>query len=162
LGIERNIGLSTYLIGEANAPDIVRAYSQISNFSVIPSGPIPPNPSELISSPKLDKLFIYLKQHFDYIVIDSPPTSAVTDAKILASVADATLYIMRQNYTDSSFIELINSLQQKKAFPNLNIVFNGIKVKKIIGYHYGNSYGYGYGYGSGYYSDDDPKGRGKS
>jgi hypothetical protein len=66
---------------------------------------------------------------------------------------------MRQNFTDSSFLELINNLQQKSAFPNLNIVFNGIKIKAIIGYRYGNAYGYryGYGYGGGYYSDDSRK-----
>ncbi|MEO8109960.1 MAG: polysaccharide biosynthesis tyrosine autokinase [Ginsengibacter sp.] len=151
LGIERTPGLSTYLIGNAKMDEIIKPHSQISNFSVIPSGPIPPNPSELISSPKLNELFVYLKQHFDYIIVDSPPVSAVTDAKILANIADASLYIVRQNYTHSSFLELINELRQKKILPNVNIVFNGIKVKAIPGYRYGQaSYGYGYGYNSDY------------
>jgi Mrp family chromosome partitioning ATPase len=94
--------------------------------------------------------------------VDSPPVGAVTDAKILANVADATLYIMRQNYTHNSFLKLINEVQQKEMLPNVNIVFNGIKVKSIPGYKYGNSYGYGYKYGyGGYYSDDDSR-KGKS
>jgi tyrosine-protein kinase Etk/Wzc len=162
LGINRNPGLSTYFIGKATANEIVQSHATIANFSIIPSGPIPPNPSELISNERLNELFDYLKQHFDYIIVDSPPVGAVTDAKILANVADATLYIMRQNYTHNSFLKLINEVQQKEMLPNVNIVFNGIKVKSIPGYKYGNSYGYGYKYGyGGYYSDDDSR-KGKS
>jgi tyrosine-protein kinase Etk/Wzc len=162
LGVNRNPGLSTYFIGKATPNEIVQPHPTIANFSVIASGPIPPNPSELISNEKLEELFDYLKQHFDYIIVDSPPVGAVTDAKILANVADATLYIMRQNYTHNSFLKLINEVQQKEMLPNVNIVFNGIKVKSIPGYKYGNSYGYGYKYGyGGYYSDDDSR-KGKS
>ena len=154
LGISRNSGLSTYLIGKATANEIIGAHPSIKNFSIIPSGPIPPNPSELISGPRLKELFEYLRLHFDYIIIDSPPVGSVTDAKILANEADATLYIIRQDYTHSSFLELINNVYEKKVLPNLNLVFNGIKVKNILGYRYGQGYGqgykYGYGYGYGY------------
>ena len=65
-------------------------------------------------------------------------------------MSDATLYIIRQNYTHSSFLELIEDIEKKKVLPNLNLVFNGIKVKTIPGYQYGHSYGYGYGHGYGY------------
>ena len=111
----------------------------------------------MISNERLNELFNYLKRHFDYIIVDSPPVGAVTDAKILANVADATLYIMRQNYTHISFLKLINEVQQKEMLPNVNIIFNGIKVKNIPGYKYGNSYGYGnkYGYGASYYTEED-------
>ncbi|MEO9209769.1 MAG: polysaccharide biosynthesis tyrosine autokinase [Ginsengibacter sp.] len=158
LGINRNPGLSTYLIGKASENEIIKPHPSISNFYIIPSGPIPPNPSELIIGQKLNELLSYLKQNFDYVIIDSPPVAAVTDSKILANVANATLYIMRQNYTDSSFLELINNLKQKKAFPSLNIVFNGIKVKSIPGYgSYGNGYKYGYGYGGYEYTEKEIK-----
>lgn len=160
LGINRNPGLSTFFVGKSKPEEIVLPHPNIPKFSIIPSGPIPPNPSELISSPRLQELFDYLKQHFDYIIIDSPPVGSVTDAKILAEVADATLYIIRQNYTHSSFLELINDIQKKKTLPNLNIVFNGIKVKTIPGYRYGQSYNYGFGYGYGYgygYTENEKK-----
>lgn len=150
LGIQRDPGLSNYLINMAGETDIIKPHATIVNFSVIPSGPIPPNPAELISSPRLVELFDYLKNHFDYIVIDSPPVGAVTDAKILANIAHATLYIIRHNHTNSSFLQLINDIHQKSILPNLNIVFNGINTKKILGYSYGQGYGYGYGYGEGY------------
>lgn len=162
LGVNRNKGLSTFLVGSTDAAEIIQQYPGISNLKVIPSGPIPPNPSELISSPRLKELLDYLKQQFDYIIIDSPPVGAVTDAKILAGVADATLYIVRQNYTHSSFLELIEDINKKKILPNLNIVFNGIRVTPIPGYRYGNAYGYnyryGYGYGYGYgYAENEQK-----
>jgi capsular exopolysaccharide synthesis family protein len=150
MGIDRSGGLSSYFVGKLNVDQIIQPHPSIPDFSIIASGPIPPNPSELLSSPKLDELFDYLKKHFDYIVIDSPPVGSVTDAKILAKVSDATLYIIRQNYTHSSFLELIEDIEKKKVLPNLNLVFNGIKVKTIPGYQYGHSYGYGYGHGYGY------------
>ena len=161
LGIVKSAGLSTYLIGKVSAEEIVYPHPTIAYFSIIPSGPIPPNPSELIGSKRLDELFNFLKLNYDYIFIDSPPVGSVTDAKILAKVADATLYIVRQNFTHSSFLELINNLQQKQILPNLNIVFNGIKIKKIPGYSYGQGYGngykYGYGYGYGYTENEEQK-----
>lgn len=156
LGINKKVGLSSFFIGKATAKEIVQPHPNISNFYITPSGPIPPNPAELISSPRLQELMDYLRQNFDYIFIDSPPTGSVTDAKILAKVADVTLYIMRQNYTHSSFLELLNNVHQRNILPNLNIVFNGIRTKKIPGYKYGGGYHYGYGHGYGYgYSEMD-------
>ena len=157
LGIRRSLGLSTYLINKSSIAEIIQPHPSISNFNIIASGPIPPNPSELISTPRLKEMFSYLKQHYDYIIIDSPPVGSVTDAKILAGEANASLYIIRQNYTHSSFLELVNSIYDKKLLPNLNIVFNGIKVKKIPGYRYGAEYGYGHGFGYGYSEPEKQK-----
>ncbi len=151
LGIKRDPGLSSFFIGKVSEGELAQPHPAIANFYIIPSGPIPPNPAELISGPGLQQLFSYLRKNFDYVIIDSPPVGSVTDAKILAEVADATLYIIRQNYTHSSFLELLNNVQQKKIFPNLNIIYNGIKEKSIPGYRYGGyNYGYGHGYGYGY------------
>ena len=150
LGITRDPGLSNYLINMATEKDIIKPHATIANLNIIPSGPIPPNPAELISSPRLIELMDYLKQHFDYVIIDSPPVAAVTDAKILAGIAHTTLYIIRHNYTNSTLLELIYDVQQKNILPNLNIVFNSITTKKILGYNYGQGYGYAYGQGYGY------------
>jgi tyrosine-protein kinase Etk/Wzc len=165
LGITRDPGLSNYLIGKATEEEVIKPHSSIENLYVIPSGPIPPNPAELLSGPRLLDLITYLKSNFDYIVIDSPPVAAVTDAKILANVADATIYIVRHNYTNFVFLNLINDIYQKKGLPNINIVFNGIVNKRIMGYNYGKGYGYGYGYGysNGYgygYTDEEAKKKG--
>ncbi len=160
LGIVRDPGLSNYLINMASEKDIIKVHPTIENFSIIPSGQIPPNPAELISSPRLLELMNYLKQQFDYIIIDSPPVGAVTDAKILAGVAHVTLYLVRYDYTHSNLLQVINDVHQKNILPNLNIIFNGIITKKILGYSYGKGYEYGYNYGYGYgYVDNKSKGK---
>ncbi|MEO6229424.1 MAG: polysaccharide biosynthesis tyrosine autokinase [Ferruginibacter sp.] len=150
LGISRDPGLSNYLINKADESQIIKSHPTIANFSIIPSGPIPPNPAELIGGNRLLELFDYLKLHFDYVLIDSPPIAAVTDAKILAAIAHATVYITRYNYTNRSFLKLIKDNYQKRTLPNINLVFNGITTKKILGYSYGEGYGYGYGNAEGY------------
>ena len=98
----------------------------------------------------------YLKQHFDYVIIDSPPLGAVTDAKILAGIAHVTFYLIMHNYTKNSLLDILNDVHQKNILPNINIIFNGIKNKKILGYSYGKGYGYGYGENA-YYSNQPGK-----
>lgn len=160
LGIAPDPGLSNYLVGTATVEQVVKPHATIKNLFVIPSGPIPPNPAELMTNEKLNDLFNYLKQHFDYVLIDSPPIAAVTDAKILSPFADAVIYIIRHNYTNYVFLNLLYDVYQKKSLTNINIVFNGIKNKKILGYGYsgyGYGYGYGYNYGYGYTVEDSKK-----
>lgn len=160
IGIAADPGLSNFLAGSVKEEDIVKKHPSIENLFVIPSGPIPPNPAELMTNEKLSILFSYLKVNFDYVVIDSPPIAAVTDAKILSPFADATLYIVRHNYTNYVFLNLLSDVHRKKALKNINIVFNGIKNKKVLGYgysSYGYGYGYGYSYGYGYTVDEKRK-----
>ena len=157
LGIQTDPGLSNYLINMASETEIIKPHTSIPNFSIIPSGPTPPNPAELMGGQKLLDLIAYLKQHFDYVLIDSPPIAAVTDAKILAQVAHATLYIIRHDYTNRSFLKLIRDNYLRQTLPKINLVFNGISYKRILGYTYGKGYGYGYEYGYGY-SENEKKG----
>ncbi|MFZ4058427.1 MAG: tyrosine-protein kinase family protein, partial [Ferruginibacter sp.] len=154
LGINRQIGLSNYLAGQVNVEDIIQPVEGFKDLFLIPSGPIPPNPAEIINSPRFDTLMDYLKLNYQFVLFDSPPVSAVTDAKLLARAAHATIYIVRQNYTHISFIQLIKDLHIKKNLPNINIVFNGIKMRRGGGYGYGYGYGYNYRYG---YNEDDHK-----
>lgn len=157
LGIVSSPGISNFLVGNASVSEIVKSHASIKNLSVVPAGPIPPNPAELMSSAKLTELINKLKEEFDFIIIDSPPIAAVTDAKILSPFADAIIYIIRHNYTNNVFLNLLNDVNQKKGLKNINIVFNGIKHKKILGYGYstyGYGYGYGYSYGYGYTVED--------
>ena len=158
LGMKREPGITNYLIGNATETDIIQQHPAITNFHIIGSGPVPPNPAELIGSPKMKDLMDYLRMNFDYILVDSPPVASVTDAKLLAGFADITLYIIRHNFTNSVFLKMIHDLYQKKTMPNMNLVFNGIVNKKVLGYGKGSGYGYGYSYGSGYgygYTEDE-------
>jgi len=148
LELTNKIGLSNYLIGKAEIKDIIQPSGLNANFFVIGSGPIPPNPSELLIQPEIESLIEYLKDNFDEVFIDTPPVGLVTDAQILARLANATLYLVRYGVTFKEQIRNLDTLYRNHKFPKLNVIFNGIKLG---GSH---AYGYGYGYGYGYYSDD--------
>lgn len=154
LGIENSPGISNYLVGQVDIAEISRKLDGFPNLTVIPSGTIPPNPSELLLHERMQLLMDYLKKEYDVVVIDSPPIGSVTDAKLLAYHADVTLYIMRQLYTARSYFPMIRDAYRERRLPNMSIVLNGIRRRKFMGYSYGSygSYGgygshYGYGYG---------------
>ena len=111
-----------------------------NNLDLLLSGPIPPNPAELIARPSLDIIINHLKEKYDYILIDTAPVGLVTDTLQIGRVADATVYMCRADYTPKESFGLINSLANEKKLPNMSIVINGIDMSK-------KKYGYYYGYG---------------
>ena len=147
LQISRQVGLSTYLIGKIAETEIVKPTS-FENLFLIPAGPIPPNPSELISNGRISELLAYLDETFDYIIIDTAPVNPVTDAYILSPVADVTLFVIRHDYTPKMFLQKLEQQHKISTLKNPAIVYNGIRGKGV------NKYGYGYGYGYGYTEDD--------
>lgn len=147
--IARDTGLSNYLIGKFPIGDLVRN-TGIDNLFAIPSGPIPPNPSELISNARLPELLTYLEKTFDYIIIDTAPVNPVTDAYIISPLVDVTLFIVRHSYTPKIFLQKLKEQHKMNSLKNAAIIYNGVKGK---GY---SRYGYGYGYG--YTEDADIKG----
>jgi tyrosine-protein kinase Etk/Wzc len=153
LNIDNTEGLSTYLIGKVDYKDILFEIPMQKGYYIIPSGPIPPNPAELLGNGGIATLIEHLKKEFDYIILDAPPVGLVTDAQILSSYADATMFIVRHNYTAKNHIYAIENLYKQKKFKNLNIVLNSIKFQEGYGYG-GYGYGYGYGYG-GYYQEEE-------
>jgi len=151
-GVNNEKGISTWLIGKDNLDDIITD-TEHKNLSLIPAGPIPPNPSELTSSAKTAELFSLLKKRFDYIIIDSPPIGVVSDTFHLATLADTCLLIVRQNKTLKYLLEKTVKDLQLSNLNKISIVINDIIVNgKGYGsrYGYGNGYGYGYGYSNAY------------
>ncbi|PWB24574.1 polysaccharide biosynthesis tyrosine autokinase [Flavobacterium sp. HTF] len=151
--LSSNIGVVNYLIKQKNLDEITQS-TQIPNLDVILSGPIPPNPSELILSEAMKELIDELKQKYDYIILDTPPVGLVSDSLELAQYADVTLYIVRQNYTKKDMITLLNNRIKRGELSNASIVLNGYENKA----KYGSGYGYGYGYGAysnGYHEEED-------
>ncbi|QGK76843.1 polysaccharide biosynthesis tyrosine autokinase [Flavobacterium sp. SLB02] len=142
-GLKNQIGVVNYLIKQNSLAEIINS-TQIPNLDVILSGPIPPNPSELILSDAMRDLILELKQQYDYIILDTPPVGLVSDALELAQYADVTLYIVRQNYTKKDMITLLNTRVQRGELANASIILNGYENKA----KYGTAYGYGYGYGA--------------
>jgi capsular exopolysaccharide synthesis family protein len=145
-----NIGVVNYLIKQKSLDEITHS-TQIPNLDVILSGPIPPNPSELILSEAMKELIDELKQKYDYIILDTPPVGLVSDSLELAQYADVTLYIVRQNYTKKDMITLLNNRIKRGELSNASIVLNGYENKA----KYGSGYGYGYGaYSNGYHEEE--------
>ena len=145
LSVRNQTGISNLLIGQGKPHDYIQKTAVHQNLHVLTSGPIPPNPSELISNGRLPALIEELRKEYDYILIDSPPYGLVTDSSIITNYVDATLYLVRFNYTLIDHLKRIGDLQQQKRITNLSIIFNGL--------NYGAGYGYA-GYGYGYYGED--------
>ena len=130
------------------------------NLYILPGGSIPPNPTELVARPALDQAISILREHFDYVILDTAPIGMVTDTQLIARVADLSVYICRSNYTIKSEFKLVNVLKEEGKLPHPCVVINGIDMdKRETGsyygygkygkYGYGKKYGYGYGYGYG-------------
>ncbi len=143
LNFTNSAGLSNYLIGESTIDEILRPVSE--NYFIIPSGPIPPNPSELLGSPKLAQLIAELRARFDYVVIDAPPIGLVTDAQLIAPYADATLYIVRHNVTPKHYLKMIDMLYREKRFNKLNLILNAVGEGEANYYSYLSKNKYVYG-----------------
>ena len=142
-GESDKVGLSTYLIGKVEADKIILP-TEHENLWYVPSGVIPPNPAELLQTPRLIEFLAYLESKFDVIVFDTPPMGLVSETIDLMRLFDINLYVVRQNYTVKDHLVMINDLFNNKQVKNVYGVFNGIINS---GYHYG---GYNYGYGNTY------------
>lgn len=144
LNISREEGLSNYLIGQGSINQYIKQTELQPNLFVVPSGPIPPNPAELLENGRIGEMINELRKQFDYVVLDTPPAGLVTDAVILGAYVDAAFYIVRHEYTPKTNLNLLWALKKADKFKSLNVIFNGVD------YRNSNEYGYGYGYGQGY------------
>jgi tyrosine-protein kinase Etk/Wzc len=153
-------GVSTVLIGKTSLEESIFS-TGIKNLDYMPSGPVPPNPAELISKKETRDLIEKLQSMYDYVLIDTPPIGLVTDAIDLLKIADYPIYVVRADYSEKSFLENINRIIFDNEILRLSVVLNdmGRGASSFASGQYGSygySYGYGYGnkYGYGYYSDD--------
>ncbi|MFP4662826.1 MAG: polysaccharide biosynthesis tyrosine autokinase [Bacteroidales bacterium] len=147
---ENNKGISTILINKHSIEDCVHT-TEISTLDLLTSGPIPPNPSELILTKRFNQMLEDLKQSYDFIVIDTPPVGIVTDAIRSFQDSDYALYITRASHSPRTFISYINNLAESKSLTNLSLILNGMDESSgKYGYGYGYHYGYSYGYGPSY------------
>ena len=147
-GLTNNIGISSFLSNKEGLDEVIQSSNKIPTLDIITSGPIPPNPAELIASEKCNELFAQLKERYDYIIIDTPPLGLVTDAFLLMRHSDVNLFIVRQGVTNKNiFGSIIKDLEDRNI--DASIVINGISQGKNYGYgKYKYGYGYAYGYGS--------------
>lgn len=152
--ITNDIGVVNYLIGQKTSNEIIQK-THIPFLDVITSGPVPPNPAELLLSDAMSTLFIDLKSKYDYIILDTPPIGLVSDAMELANFSDLILYVVRQNFTKKDMISQLNTRIKSGELSNVSLILNGFESKAKYGYGYDSIYG---NYANGYYVDEKPKG----
>ena len=141
-GVDNKKGVSTYLSGQSGIEEIIHT-TKVTNLDFISSGPVPPNPAELISKPECGMLISMLKARYDYVIIDTPPIGIVADALLLMKHSDINVFILRQNYSRKENLKVLNEYLRKDALKNVSILFNDA----------GKSHTYGYGY----YDDEKRK-----
>lgn len=150
-GLDNSRGVSTFLVGKHELDEIL-LNTNYENLDIIPSGPIPPNPAELLQSFRLELLIMELRKVYDFILIDTPPIGLVTDGTSLLKQADISLFVIRSDYSKKTFATIPDQLVEDHKIKNLYIILNSVS-------HAGGKYSsYGYKvYTSGYYSDDDKR-----
>ncbi|MDF1573477.1 MAG: polysaccharide biosynthesis tyrosine autokinase [Bacteroidales bacterium] len=156
--MENTTGLSSVIIGKTGIEASIFD-TTVENLFLLPSGPIPPNPAELLETEEMEQLLLQLKQKYDFIILDTPPVALVSDSLSLSKYADITLYVLRQNYSQGAMLKMVNQLKEEKRMPQLTLLVNDFKAKRNLGYtyYYGYNKGYNYGYYdySKYYSEED-------
>lgn len=139
-------GLSDYIADKSIKPqDVVLKHKDNEFLDIIPSGTIPPNPSELLMSDRVEDLFNYFDTKYDYIIADTSAVGIVSDTLLISHLADMFVYVVSVDNIDKRLLRHIaEPLHREKRLPNMTMLLNGIKLgSKSYG-----SYGYGYGYGN--------------
>ena len=143
----RTQGITNYLSDpdHTDPADLIIRSDVSPNLHILPGGPVPPNPTELVSRPVLKTLIETFRAQYDYVLLDTAPIGIVTDTDIIARCADLCLYVCRAGVTPKSGFAYINTLRAQPGFPKLATVLNGVDFSKRR-YTPGSKYGYGYGY----------------
>lgn len=138
-----HLGVSDYLANhDVCLSELICKSTIHPGLDVLPSGSIPPNPSELLRTEKTQKMFEELKPYYDYIIIDTAPSMLVADTFTISRFSDLILYVVRAGYTDKKLMEFVMDSRKTGAFRNIGFVLNNVASSNLA---YGSKYGYGYG-----------------
>lgn len=157
-------GLSDYLNGRTDDLEGIichgEEYGLVKDFDVLPIGTMPPNPTELLFTDRLEKMIRQMRGEYDYVFIDCPPVEIVADTQIIEKLADRTIFVVRSGLMQRSMLGDIEQFYKDKKFKNMSLILNGTKAQ---GGRYGHyyRYGYHYGYGYGYHYGSDKNGGAK-
>jgi receptor protein-tyrosine kinase len=135
----RNVGLSNLILQDATEAEAITAVEGVANLWLLPSGPTPPNPSELLGSGRMRELMTKLRGYFTFLVVDTPPVNAVTDASVLAAAASGTVLVIEQGRTTFPALKQAKAMLDRVGARTLGAVIN--KVRPLAG-----SYAYSYAY----------------
>lgn len=141
-------GLSNYLHDDTFnwRTALIKGFEKHPEHYTLLSGSIPPNPTQLLTNGRFEALLKDAREEYDYIVVDTAPTILVTDTMLISELADATLYLVRAEYTEKNLLDFSRNLHETGRLKNMAYVINGVGASRSYGYTY--NYGYSYGYGS--------------
>ncbi len=157
-GLTNQRGVTTYLSGQVSDLNSLLEQSKVNeNLYVLPAGPVPPNPNELLMSANMTRMITQLRNDFDYVIIDSAPIGVISDSFLIMRQSDLQLYVTRANYTTTNSLKVLHQAVDSGKFSSVYIVLNGVNInsnsylyRRYGEYgHYGRkSKAYGYGYGA--------------
>jgi capsular exopolysaccharide synthesis family protein len=140
LNLNESPGVTAFLAKrDVELNDVIQHCPEVQNLDIIVGGTIPPNPSELLPTTRVQELIDQLKERYDYVIIDSAPIAMVSDTYSLTRYANVTVYVTRANYTKRSLVRYMNNALSRRQLNNVAVVLNDSNPKM--------SQGYGYGYG---------------
>jgi len=149
-------GLSDYLYDyEVTSNDVISKTNEDNiSVDVILSGPIPPNPAELLMNDRMESLIQHARSQYDYVIVDTAPAMIVTDTLLISQLADYTLYVTRADFTEKNLLDFPKDLKKQGKLKGLAVILNDVDYSK---FSYGAKYGYSYGYGYGYGADEESR-----
>lgn len=145
-------GIANYLANPGTQlHDIIVQDAENPLLDILPVGVVPPNPTELLESPRFGELITALRPAYDYIFIDCPPIEVVADAQIIDAHVDRTIFIIRAGLLERSMLPELERIYEEKKYRSMALILNGTPLSRSrYGYSHGYRYGYGYGYGYGF------------
>ncbi|OLE55854.1 MAG: hypothetical protein AUG51_01100 [Acidobacteria bacterium 13_1_20CM_3_53_8] len=141
-------GVTNYLSGEAGLDELIRSYDKLPNLKLMTSGPVPPNPAELLGSDEMRKLLSELSERFTHVIIDSPPAISFTDASILSTLVDGVILVVHGGKSSRAVIRRAKQQLLDVGAHIFGVVLNNVKLESTDYYYYA-------GYYSSYYNSDD-------
>lgn len=149
LAVGKEVGLSSYLAGVSSLDEVTVAHPAINNLAALLTGPVPPSPADLLSSHRMREAIAELRRRFKFIVIDSPPIMAATDAVILSALTDGVLLVVRSGETPKAAFTRTRDLLAAVKCRVLGVVLNAVDSRAPDYYYSYRYYPYAYGYGYG-------------
>lgn len=142
LNLSEKEGLTNFISDDSKKlENFILRLPTIENLDLLPSGSIPPNPSELLMNVRVKEMFDSVKDIYDYVIVDTAPVGMVTDTLLLSDYADASVFVVRANFLDKRMLSIAECLYREKRFRNMAMLINGSDYKRGYGYGYGR-YGY--------------------
>jgi capsular exopolysaccharide synthesis family protein len=139
--IGRGLGLSSVLSGKASLREAIEAWPDLSNLHILPSGPVPPLPSELLGSTQMEDQLAQMRADYDFVVIDTPPSLVVTDASILSRLADATILVLRYGMARRQVVLRCLDLLERTGAHLLGVTVNAVDFESPeYSEYYGRKY----------------------